>query len=328
MGLMLIGTMLLYRLKGAILIGILVVAIISWPRPTSVTYFPHTQAGDEAFDFFKKVATFHPIKDTLAKFHWDLSSGEFWIALITFLYVDILDCTGTMFSMAKFGGYMDERTQDFEGSSMAFLVDSVSITIGSVFGSSPVTAFIESGAGIAEGGRTGITTIVTGIMFFIALFFAPIFASFPPWATGPALIVVGSMMLQGVTQINWRYVGDGLPAFITIILIPFGYSIGYGLIAGIGSFIFINSLVYILFKLSRGRIAPPNFDERDDWIGFVTQGGFKQNLPSWMQWLANRRRKAASGFSSLDENPPANNIAEEELKQVSIDSCTDIANHK
>ncbi|KAJ2172156.1 hypothetical protein GGF45_004741, partial [Coemansia sp. RSA 551] len=227
LGLMLVGTMLLYRLKGAILIGILFIAIISWPRPTPVTYFPYTQAGDEAFAFFKKVVTFHPIKDTLARFHWDLTTGDFWIALITFLYVDILDCTGTMFSMAKFGGYMDERTQDFEGSSMAFLVDSVSITIGSVFGSSPVTAFIESGAGIAEGGRTGITTIVTGIMFFIALFFAPIFASFPPWATGPALIVVGSMMMQGVTQINWHYVGDALPAFITIILIPFGYSIGY-----------------------------------------------------------------------------------------------------
>ncbi|KAJ2500496.1 hypothetical protein GGH96_002644 [Coemansia sp. RSA 1972] len=327
LGLMLIGTMLLYRLKGAILIGILFIAIISWPRPTPVTYFPHTQAGDEAFDFFKKVVTFHPIKDTLARFHWDLTTGEFWIALITFLYVDILDCTGTMFSMAKFGGYMDERTQDFEGSSMAFLVDSVSITIGSVFGSSPVTAFIESGAGIAEGGRTGITTIVTGIMFFIALFFAPIFASFPPWATGPALIVVGSMMMQGVTQINWRYVGDALPAFITIILIPFGYSIGYGLIAGIGSFVFINSLAFIILKLSRGRIAPPNFDERDDWIGFVTQGGFKQNIPSWMFWLARRNRKPAKALDLDADNTSISDTADVELKQVTVDSRSDYVSH-
>ncbi|KAJ2383021.1 hypothetical protein GGI05_005458, partial [Coemansia sp. RSA 2603] len=282
LGLMLIGTMLLYRLKGAILIGILIVAIISWPRPTAVTYFPYTPSGDQAFNFFKKVVTFHPIKNTLAEFHWDLSSGDIWIALITFLYVDILDCTGTMFSMAKFGGYMDDRTQDFEGSSMAFLVDSASIAIGSTFGSSPVTAFIESGAGIAEGGRTGITTIVTGIMFFISLFFAPIFASFPPWATGPALITVGAMMMQNVLQINWKYIGDGLPAFITIIMIPFGYSIGYGLIAGIGSFIFINSVVFILFKVSRGRIAPPNYEDRDDWIGFITRGGVRSNIPPWI----------------------------------------------
>ncbi|KAJ2304076.1 hypothetical protein IWW55_002601 [Coemansia sp. RSA 2706] len=323
MGLILIGTLLLYRFKGAILIGIFLVAIISWPRPTAVTYFPHTQAGDEAFDFFKKVVTFHPIKSTLAQFHWDLTTGDFWIALITFLYVDILDCTGTMFSMAKFGGYMNERTQDFEGSSVAFLVDSISITIGSVFGSSPVTAFIESGAGIAEGGRTGITTVITGIMFFIALFFAPIFASFPPWATGPALIIVGSMMMQNVTQINWRYVGDALPAFITIIMIPFGYSIGYGLIAGIGSFIAINSLVYVVFKLSRGRIVPPNFEERDDWVGFVTRGGFKSNIPSWMFWVAGKKRQSVvSDHSTADAS--INDNIEAELKQITINSRQDL----
>ncbi|KAJ2454357.1 hypothetical protein EV183_001603 [Coemansia sp. RSA 2336] len=315
MGLVLIGTMLLYRLKGAILIGILIVAIISWPRPTSVTYFPYTQAGNESFDFFKKVVTFHPIKNTLAQFHWDVSSGEFWIALITFLYVDILDCTGTMFSMAKFGGYMDERTQDFEGSSLAFLVDSVSITIGSVFGSSPVTAFIESGAGIAEGGRTGITTIVTGVMFFIALFFAPIFASFPPWATGPALIIVGSMMMQNVAQINWRYIGDALPAFITIIMIPFGYSIGYGLIAGIGTFVAINSFAFIVFKLSRGRVKPPNFDERDDWVGFITKGGIKDNIPGWMKWLARKRSSAATCNS-----PTESKHSDTDLHKIIVDS--------
>ncbi|KAJ2707143.1 hypothetical protein FB645_000969 [Coemansia sp. IMI 203386] len=314
LGLMLIGTMLLYRLKGAILIGIVIIAIISWPRPTAVTYFPYTPSGDEAFNFFKKVVTFHPIKRTLAEFHWDLSSGDIWIALITFLYVDILDCTGTMFSMAKFAGYMDDRTQDFEGSSMAFLVDSASITIGSAFGSSPVTAFIESGAGIAEGGRTGITTIVTGIMFFIALFFAPIFASFPPWATGPALITVGSMMMTNVLQINWKYIGDGLPAFITIIMIPFGYSIGYGLISGIGSFIFINSAVFIIYKLSGGRIAPPNYDERDDWIGFVTRGGFKSNIPPWIMRLFGKKPESvvSSPTPSVDENV-------EELKEISYE---------
>ncbi|KAI8325192.1 hypothetical protein GQ54DRAFT_17379 [Martensiomyces pterosporus] len=312
LGLMVIGTLLLYRFKGAILIGILIIAIISWPRPTSVTYFPYTPSGNEAFDFFKKVVTFHPIKNTLAEYHWDLSSSEVWIALITFLYVDILDCTGTMFSMAKFGGYMDDRTQDFEGSSMAFLVDSASIAVGSAFGSSPVTAFIESGAGIAEGGRTGITTIVTGIMFFISLFFAPIFASFPPWATGPALITVGSMMMQNVIQINWKYIGDGLPAFITIIMIPFGYSIGYGLIAGIGSFIFINSLVYIVYKVSGGRIAPPNFEDRDDWLEFVTRGGFKSNIPPWIMRLLGKQP-----VSIADEDESMGN--ESELKDIAVE---------
>ncbi|KAJ1955143.1 hypothetical protein EC988_002047 [Linderina pennispora] len=316
MGLMVIGTLLLYRLKGAILIGIVLVAIISWPRPTSVTYFPYTEAGNGAFDYFKKVVAFHPIKHTLSSYHWDLSSGEIWIALITFLYVDILDCTGTMFSMAKFAGYMDDNTQDFEGSSMAFLVDSASIAIGSAFGSSPVTAFIESGAGIAEGGKTGITTMVTGLMFFISLFFAPIFASFPPWATGPALITVGSMMMRNVISINWNYVGDGLPAFITIIMIPFGYSIGYGLIAGIGSFIFINSAVWILYKVSGGRICPPNFNERDNWVEFVTRGGFKSNIPPWIMRLFGKQPVSLAPHHDIG--------SENELKEIAIEHSKSI----
>ncbi|KAJ2157623.1 hypothetical protein GGF46_004368 [Coemansia sp. RSA 552] len=324
MGLMVISILLLYRVKGAILFGIFLVAIISWPRPTAVTYFPYTQAGDESFDFFKKVVTFHPIQRTLAKFHWDMTSGDFWIALITFLYVDLLDATGTLFSMAKFGGYMDERTQDFEGSTMAFLVDSVAIVIGSIFGTSPVTAFIESGAGIAEGGRTGITAIVTGICFFIAIFFAPIFASIPPWATGPALILVGSMMMQSVTRINWHYIGDALPAFITIIMIPMAYSIGYGIIAGIGSFIFINSFVYIVYRLSDGRIVPPTFDQRDDWVGFVSSGGFRDMLPGWALWLAERRKKTALENTMAPSQPPSpcedNHTDFDELKEVTVDS--------
>ncbi|KAJ1852234.1 hypothetical protein LPJ57_007693 [Coemansia sp. RSA 486] len=151
-------------------------------------------------------------------------------------------------------------------------------------------------------------------MFFIALFFAPIFASFPPWATGPALITVGSMMMTNVLQINWKYIGDGLPAFITIIMIPFGYSIGYGLISGIGSFIFINSAVFIIYKLSGGRIAPPNYDERDDWVGFITRGGFKSNIPPWIMRLFGKKPESvvSSPTPSVDENV-------EELKEISYE---------
>ncbi|KAJ2581433.1 hypothetical protein GGH95_002081 [Coemansia sp. RSA 1836] len=283
MGIIVITTLLLYRVKGAILYGIVLVAIISWPRGTPVTYFPYTAVGDNAFDYFKKVVTFHPIKHVLAKFHWQLNTGDVWIALITFLYVDILDCTGTMFSMAKFAGFMDERTQDFEGSAFAFLCDSSTIAIGAIFGISPVSTFIESGAGIAEGGRTGITSIVTGFGFFIALFFAPIFASFPPWATGPALISVGAMMIQNAVHVNWNYVGDAVPAFLTIIMIPFGYSIGYGLIAGIGSYILINGLVLLIAKASRGRIVPPNYKDKQPWSAHLSGGRYKAIPPPWLR---------------------------------------------
>ncbi len=123
------------------------------------------------------------------------------------------------------------------------MVDSITISIGALFGTPPVTAFVESGAGIGEGGKTGLTALSTGICFFISIFFAPIFASIPPWATGCVLVLVGSMMTAAVTEINWKYIGDAVPAFVTIALMPFTYSIADGLIAGICLYILINTLV-------------------------------------------------------------------------------------
>lgn len=125
--------LLAFRVKGALIAGILLVSIISWPRNTDVTYFPHTAAGDEAFDFFKKVVTFHPIRNTLVAQDWNISDtgGQFGLAFITFLYVDILHCTGTLYAMARFAGALNEETQDFEGSAVAYLVDGM-LTLSSV----------------------------------------------------------------------------------------------------------------------------------------------------------------------------------------------------
>lgn len=216
--------LMLYRVKGAIVYGILLVSIISWPRGTPVTNFPYTPVGNSAFEFFKQVVTFHPIKHILVTQDWIIpraQSGQFALTVVTFLYVDILDVTGTLYSMARFCGALDEDTQDFEGSTAAYLVDSASISVGALLGLPPVTAFIESGAGIAEGGTTGITACVTGLCFFISIFFAPIFASIPSWATGCTLVLVGAMMARAVVNINWRYMGDSVPAFLTMIIMPF-----------------------------------------------------------------------------------------------------------
>ncbi|KKK16276.1 hypothetical protein ARAM_003169 [Aspergillus rambellii] len=290
--------LMMYRVKGAIIAGILLVSIISWPRTTPVTYFPYTAAGDDRFDFFKKVVTFHPIKHTLVAQSWNLAGhgGQFGLAFITFLYVDILDATGTLYSMAKFAGAMDEKTQDFEGSALAYMVDAISISIGSLFGSPPVTAFIESGAGISEGGKTGLTSCMTGICFFIAVFFAPIFASIPPWATGCTLVIVGSMMMQATLEINWRYLGDAIPAFLTIAIMPFTYSIAYGLIAGIMSYIILNGGVFIIEKLSGGRIVPPNKAEDHEPWTWKLPGGF---LPPWVVRVAHGKKD----FWRPDEQP-------------------------
>ncbi|KAF9179024.1 hypothetical protein BGZ51_007284 [Haplosporangium sp. Z 767] len=282
LGFVIISIFLLYRVKGAVLIGIAFISILSWIRGTSFTYFPDTDAGNAMFDYFKKVVTFHPIQNTMGAMDFRLDNSEIWVALVTFLYVDILDATGTLYSMAKFGGYM-YRNGDFDGSTAAFLCDAFSITIGACFGLPPVTAFIESGAGITEGGRTGLTSIVTAVFFFISLFFSPIFASFPPWATGPALIVVGSMMLKSVRSINWDYVGDAIPAFLTIALMPLSYSIAYGLIAGIGSYIVINVPVYLIEKLSGGRITPEDKDMREPWGN--DEFSMASFVPGWIQIL-------------------------------------------
>ncbi|KAG5296686.1 purine transporter [Histoplasma ohiense] len=280
--------LLMYRVKGAIIAGILLVSIISWPRPTNVTFFPHNPQGDDSFDFFKKVVTFHPIRKTLAAQDWNLGSagGQFGLAFITFLYVDILDATGTLYSMARYCGAIDERTQDFEGSAVAYMVDAFSISIGSLLGLSPVTAFVESGAGIAEGGATGITAMVTGLCFFVSIFFAPIFASIPPWATGCTLVLVGSMMTKVASDINWSYIGDAVPAFVTLAVMPFTYSIAYGLIAGIMSYILLNTVAFVLEKASGGRLVPHNKDLKEPWSWRIP-GGI---LPGWLVRLAHGKK--------------------------------------
>ncbi|CAE6466020.1 unnamed protein product [Rhizoctonia solani] len=279
--------LLLYRVRGAIIIGILLVSIISWPRTTSVTLFPHTPVGDSNFDFFKKVVTFHKLEKIGNALDYNYAKGQVWIALITFLYVDLFDTTGTLYSMAKFSGVMNPRTRDFEGSTVAYMIDAFSISMGALMGTSPVTAFIESATGISDGGKTGITAMVTGFCFFIAVFFSPIFASIPSYATGGALVLVGSLMIKNVVDINWHYVGDAVPAFLTLILIPFTYNIAYGLITGIITYVLLNTLPWGIRRLTGGRISPPGFeDEREPW-GLPEDG----LLPLWMRKLARGDRR-------------------------------------
>ncbi|KAG0271936.1 hypothetical protein BGZ95_000190 [Linnemannia exigua] len=317
-GFILISILLTLRVKGSVLYGIVAVSVLSWIRGTDFTYFPYTPAGEASFEYFKKVVTFHPIQMTFAKMNFELDNHEIWIALITFLYVDIMDTTGTLYSMAKFGGYM-YRNGDFDGSTAAFLCDASSITLGAVFGVPPVTAYIESGAGITEGGRTGLTSIFTAFLFFISLFFSPIFASFPPWATGPALIVVGSMMAKSVQSINWNYLGDAIPAFLTIALMPLSYSISYGLIAGIGSYAAINGSIYLLELISGGRITPSDKDLKEHWNneGFTIENV----LPAWMQIIICKM----NGTTYID---PLDKMEEEERLERELAARADAVDAK
>lgn len=188
--------LMIYRVKGAVIAGILLVSIISWPRGTEVSFFGDDELSEDRWDFFRRVVTFRPIENVLAVQEWDLGEhgAQFGLAFITFLYVDLIDATAVLYSMARYCGVFNPKTQDFEGSAVAYLVDGAASSIGALFGTSPVVAYIESGVGIAEGGATGITAMTCGLCFFISIFFAPIFASIPPYATGPVLVFVGCLM--------------------------------------------------------------------------------------------------------------------------------------
>merc|ERR1712003_197719 len=138
---------------------------------------------------------------------------------------------------------------DFKNSRIAFSIDAISTMIGSVFGLSPVTSFIESGAGVMAGGRTGLTAIAVGLYFGLSIFFAPVFASIPPWATGGALVVVGSMMFQNLAKVQWKKFDHALTAFVTVLLMPLTYSIAWGIVGGLMVWIFLQISFWILSKL-------------------------------------------------------------------------------
>ncbi|KAK7043065.1 hypothetical protein VNI00_008803 [Paramarasmius palmivorus] len=273
--------LMLYRVRGAILIGIFIVSIISWPRPTAVTYFPHTPQGDARFDYFKQVVTFHRI-DKVGNV-LDYAYGHDWVSASPRKDEYKLIFCSTLYSMAKLAGLRDPVTLDFEGSTMAYCVDAFSISIGSLLGVSPVTAFIESATGISEGGKTGIAAIVTGLAFVVCVFFSPIFASIPPWATGGALVIVGSLMIRNLQDVNWDYIGDAVPAFITLIVIPLSYNLAYGVIAGILSYMTINGIPWVVTKVSNGRIVPPSYRYAEEWS--VPPGGL---IPRWILVLTGR----------------------------------------
>ncbi|KAL7614604.1 hypothetical protein Lser_V15G09082 [Lactuca serriola] len=239
-GFVIIAYCLVKNIKGAMIYGIVFVTAVSWFRNTQVTVFPDTPTGDSSFQYFKKIVDVHKIQSTAGALSFSsINKGYFWEALVTFLYVDILDTTGTLYSMARFAGFSNEDG-DFEGQYFAFMSDASAIVVGSLLGTSPVTAYIESSTGIREGGRTGITALTVAGYFMLAFFFTPLLASIPAWAVGPPLILVGVLMMKSVVEIDWDDMRQAIPAFMTLILMPLTYSIAYGLIGGIGTYMVLN----------------------------------------------------------------------------------------
>jgi len=235
-GFVIMSALIQKKWRGSIIIGILFVTFISWIPGHSASMFDCQPAFkkecDDAWDNFKKVAEFRPLKHTGSALEVHLNKADIWLALLTFFYVDVLDTTGTLYSMASYMKIVD-ADGNFDGMHAAFSVDAIATIIGALMGTSPVTTFIESADGIREGGRTGLASVVTAFYFLLGIFFSPILSSIPPWAMGPALIIVGALMMKQVTEINWDDPREAIPAFVTIALMPLTYSIAYGIIGGL-----------------------------------------------------------------------------------------------
>lgn len=156
-----------------------------------------------------------------------------------------------MYSMASMidkeqPGFIDRKTKSFPKSIYAFTLDGVGIVIGSLLGCAPLTVCLESAAGIREGGRTGVTAITTSLCFLASMFFTPLIVSIPPYATGPALIIVGALMMENVVDIAWDRIEEAVPAFITIAVMPLTYSVAYGVIAGLAAHMAIQGAMLAL----------------------------------------------------------------------------------
>ena len=235
-GLLITAILLTYKVKGAIFIGIIITTLIGVPMGV-------TQYVPQDFSFSVLGETFGKLSFT------GLTAVDGGIvalitAVISFALVDCFDTVGTLIGTATNAG-MTDKNGNLPGGDRAIIADAIATCCGAVFGTSTVTTFVESSTGIAEGARTGLSSIVVGILFLLSCFAAPVAHVVPQAATAPALIIVGVLMLKGAVSINWDDFEEACPAFLTIAMMPFAYSISDGIGFGFISFTVI--------KLCRGK---------------------------------------------------------------------------
>ncbi len=222
----LVITIVLYLLKvpGAILLAIIATTIIG--IPFGVTTIPEN---------WKPFSL--PAAPLFCKFEWaSVLSVKFFVIMFTFLFTDLFDTIGTLMGVTQQANLVD-KDGNIPNAKAALMSDSIGTVVGACLGTSTVTSFVESSSGVAAGGRTGLTSVTTGVLFLLALFMTPIFALIPSAATAPALIFVGFLMLQQVVDIDFKDPTEGIPAFITIMVMPFSYSISKGIAFGMIAYV-------------------------------------------------------------------------------------------
>ena len=252
LGLLVIASLQIWRVKGAILLGILVTAVVAFALGMA-----HFAPG-----------IYHLTDLSAAAFKLDVPAalavkGGLGLSLVeivlVFLLVDLFDNVGTLVAVTKRAG-LTAPDGSIPRLNRILTVDSLAMMVGATAGTSPVTSYIESAAGVAVGGRTGLTSVVVGILFLCTLFFAPLVQAIPTAATAPALILVGGMMMGALAEVDWVDPLEAIPAFLTVIMIPLSYSIANGLAFGIIS--------HAVLKLVRGKAT------WRDWLVYLLSALF------------------------------------------------------
>ncbi|MBR2475201.1 MAG: NCS2 family permease, partial [Bacteroidaceae bacterium] len=191
------------------------------------------------------------VEPIFMKFEWsNILTKDMFVIVFILLFVDLFDCIGTVIGVASRAGMM--KNGKIPRLKEVFMVDSISTTVGAVMGTSTVAVYVESTAGVNEGGRSGLTSLVTGICFLFALFLAPLFLAIPAAATAPVLVLVGLMMMSSVLKVNFDNYAEAVPAFVCIIFMPLSYSISEGIVLGHLAYILINLLSGNFKKVTLG----------------------------------------------------------------------------
>ena len=237
-GLVVTSLLLVKKVRGALLFGILITTLIGIPM------------GITKFDGI--ISTPPSIEPIFWQFEWhNIFTKEMIVVVFTFLFVDMFDTIGTLVGVTTKAGMMDKNGK-IPHLKQAFMVDAIGTTAGAMLGTSTITTFVESASGVGEGGRSGLTSFVTAVCFLLSLFLAPFFLSVPGAATAPVLILVGLMMMSSVLKVNFSDYSEAIPAFICIIFMPLAYSISDGIVLGMISYVLINLLSGNYRKLSIG----------------------------------------------------------------------------
>lgn len=235
-GIVITGFMYARNVPGSILFGILLTMLIGIPMGVT--------------DFKGVVSLPDSVAPIFCKFEWDkVFTLDMFVVVFTFLFIDLFDTVGTLVGVCTKAGMVD-KSGKISRIKQAFMADSIATTLGAILGTSTTTTYVESAAGVAAGGRSGLTAFVVGCCFVVALIFSPLFLSIPAAATAPALIIVGLLMLETVKEIPFDDFTESIPAFICLIMMPLTYSISNGILIGMITYVLMNVVCGKFKKLS------------------------------------------------------------------------------